>query len=190
MKCDLIESNITKRNIRKGIHMNKTMKKLRKKNGISQKELADLVGTSQSAISNYENGNRKLNIETAQKIAIALEISLDELWNGIVVDNEESLNNRTINEDVWDIYEELLKQGKIEIYDYDSQILDNKKKFLEIWKLIMGSEYEESDLTIYIGQPGKPGRFYECYEDFFLRNEGEEKSDFECLIEEILKENQ
>lgn len=66
------------------------LKDLRKKIGLSQEELADLVGTSQSAISNYENGNRKLNIETAQKIAIALEISLDELWNGIIDDNEES----------------------------------------------------------------------------------------------------
>lgn len=163
------------------------LKDLRKKIGLSQEELADLVGTSQSAISNYENGNRKLNIETAQKIAIALEISLDELWNGIVNDNEELLNNRTINKDVWDIYEELLKQGKIEIYDYDSQMADNKKKFLETWKSIMGSEYKESVLTIYIGQPGKPGKFYECYEDFFLRNEAEEKSEQERLIEEILK---
>lgn len=100
------------------------------------------------------------------------------------------MDELTINEDIWDIYEELLKQGRIEIYDYDSQILDNKKKFLETWKSIMGSEYEESDLTIYIGEPGKPGEFYECYEDFFLRNEGEEKSDQERLIEKILKGNQ
>lgn len=69
--------------------MPRYLKELRKKIGLSQKELADLVGTSQSAICNYENGNRKLNIETAQKIAIALEISLDELWNGIIDDNEE-----------------------------------------------------------------------------------------------------
>lgn len=63
--------------------MKETIKKLRKQNGLTQKELADLVGTSQAAISNYESGNRSLGIETAKKIAIALEVSLDELWHGI-----------------------------------------------------------------------------------------------------------
>ncbi len=50
---------------------------------MTQKELADLVGTSQAAISSYEKGTRRLGLETAQKIAIALEVSLDELWHGI-----------------------------------------------------------------------------------------------------------
>lgn len=62
--------------------MNQLIRKLRKQNKMTQKELADLVGTSQAAISNYEKGNRRLGMETAQKIAIALEVSLDELWHG------------------------------------------------------------------------------------------------------------
>lgn len=63
--------------------MNQTIRDLRKQNKMTQKELADLVGTSQAAISNYEKGNRGLGMETAQKIAIALEVSLDELWHGL-----------------------------------------------------------------------------------------------------------
>lgn len=63
--------------------MDQTIRKLRKQNKMTQKELADLVGTSQAAISNYEKGIRRLGMETAQKIAIALEVSLDELWHGL-----------------------------------------------------------------------------------------------------------
>lgn len=36
--------------------MNQLIRKLRKQNKMTQKELADLVGTSQAAISNYEKG--------------------------------------------------------------------------------------------------------------------------------------
>lgn len=62
--------------------MNHIIKDIRKQNKMTQKELADLVGTSQAAISSYEKGTRRLGLETAQKIAIALEVSLDELWHG------------------------------------------------------------------------------------------------------------
>lgn len=69
--------------------MKQTIRNLRKQNKMTQKELADLVGTSQAAISSYEKGTRRLGLETAQKIAIALEVSLDELWHGIDVENTE-----------------------------------------------------------------------------------------------------
>lgn len=59
-----------------------TIKKIRKKYGLSQGELAELIGVTQATISLYETGKRNINIETAQKIAIALEVSLDELWHG------------------------------------------------------------------------------------------------------------
>ncbi len=69
--------------------MNQTIKNFRKQNKMTQKELADLVGTSQAAISSYEKGTRRLGLETAQKIAIALEVSLDELWHGIDAEAKE-----------------------------------------------------------------------------------------------------
>ena len=53
---------------------------LRKKNKMTQGELAELIGATQEIISNIENGKRKLDINTAQKIAIAFEVSLDELF--------------------------------------------------------------------------------------------------------------
>lgn len=49
---------------------------------MTQQELAEMIGVKQAAISLYENGKRKVDIKTAQKIAIAFEVSLDELFHG------------------------------------------------------------------------------------------------------------
>ena len=59
------------------------IKKLRKRAKMTQHELAELIGVKQATISLYETGKRKIDINTEQKIAIALEVSLDELFHGI-----------------------------------------------------------------------------------------------------------
>ena len=59
------------------------IKKLRKRAKMTQHELAELIGVKQATISLYETGKRKIDINTAQKIAIAFEVSLDELFHGI-----------------------------------------------------------------------------------------------------------
>lgn len=63
--------------------MGEVIKKLRKRAKMTQHELAELIGVKQATISLYETGKRKIDINTAQKIAIALELSLDELFHGI-----------------------------------------------------------------------------------------------------------
>ena len=50
--------------------------------GKNQKELAELSGVSQSAISDYIRNIRIPSIEAAQKIADALDVSLRVLLNG------------------------------------------------------------------------------------------------------------
>lgn len=57
----------------------KVLRKLRKDRGLSQAELAKLVGLRQSAIANYEGGKRSLDVETVLAFTRALEISLEEL---------------------------------------------------------------------------------------------------------------
>lgn len=44
--------------------------------GISQQELADLVGTSHSQISRIESGRHRTNLQTLQRIATALNRNL------------------------------------------------------------------------------------------------------------------
>ncbi|WP_093266650.1 helix-turn-helix transcriptional regulator [Psychrobacillus sp. OK032] len=48
--------------------------------GLTQYELEVLSGVSRHTISAYENGSSKLQVKTAVKFAIALNCTLDELF--------------------------------------------------------------------------------------------------------------
>lgn len=54
----------------------KFLKEQREKQKISQQALADAVGVSQRAIFCWENGERKMTIESAEKVFEALNISV------------------------------------------------------------------------------------------------------------------
>lgn len=56
-----------------------SLKDLLKNRNISQKELAIRTGVTEATISKYIHKTRKMSLKSAYKIAIALDISLDEL---------------------------------------------------------------------------------------------------------------
>lgn len=68
------------------------MKNARKKIKLSQSELAKKAKLSRISIGNYERGDRTPNIETAKKIADALEISVSDLTGWKYFD--EVVNNK------------------------------------------------------------------------------------------------
>ena len=55
------------------------IKTLRKKRKITQSELAEHLGLSPTALVNYENGNRKIPLDVAIRIAAFFNVSLDSL---------------------------------------------------------------------------------------------------------------
>lgn len=57
----------------------KTLYDLRTKKGLSQKQLADLAGVSQTAIYHWEKGVRTPKIEQLDKLSNALGVHLSEL---------------------------------------------------------------------------------------------------------------
>ena len=61
----------------------KRLRKIRLKNGYSQRQLAELLNTTQSTISAYENGETLILTAFAYQIAKQFHISLDELCGGI-----------------------------------------------------------------------------------------------------------
>ena len=66
-----------------GDGMNKRLKKLkdgRIAKNLTQKQLADRVGISESYYCQLENGTRRMSLPVAQKIAVALNMGLDELF--------------------------------------------------------------------------------------------------------------
>lgn len=51
----------------------------REKKGLSQFQLGKLVGVTDKAISKWENGDAKPRFDNLMRLAMALDISLDEL---------------------------------------------------------------------------------------------------------------
>jgi len=61
------------------VEIGKKIKTMRKQKGLTQKELAQKLGVSQQMINQYENNSSNLTFETLQKIATALDVSINEL---------------------------------------------------------------------------------------------------------------
>jgi transcriptional regulator with XRE-family HTH domain len=55
------------------------IKFFREEAGLTQHQLAELADVSREAIGNYENGRRVPPVDIAQRIATALEMSVDDL---------------------------------------------------------------------------------------------------------------
>ena len=58
------------------------IREIRKRCGLTQKELAEGIGSSESAISQYENGKRQPDYETLLKISDYFGVSVDYLLGG------------------------------------------------------------------------------------------------------------
>ena len=61
-----------------------TLKELRQKKGIAQKELAKLSGVKRSTIAQYECGKIMPSLKVAVKLAKALEVSVEEIYQAWV----------------------------------------------------------------------------------------------------------
>ena len=61
-----------------------TLKEIRLKKGITQVELAKHVGISPQTISHYETGRAKPSLDVAVKLAKALGVSVEEIYQAWV----------------------------------------------------------------------------------------------------------
>ncbi len=59
------------------------VRKLRQERQISQEEFADLCGLHRTYISDIELGKRNVSLENIEKIAVALGISISDLFEGV-----------------------------------------------------------------------------------------------------------
>lgn len=59
------------------------IKAARQKIGITQKQLAERLGTSPQNLAQYENGKRQPKLETLEKIAEALGVDVWDLYEGM-----------------------------------------------------------------------------------------------------------
>jgi transcriptional regulator with XRE-family HTH domain len=75
----------------------KNIKRIRKEKGMSQRELAEKLGVTQSVISTYETGNPPQRITTLNKIADVLQVHVRELTTAVPSKKEEEAKNNFCN---------------------------------------------------------------------------------------------
>ena len=75
------------------IKFGQMIKKNREKKGISQEKLARELNLSRISINNYEQGKQAPNLDTAIKIALYLDIHLNDLTQAV----DESSLDRALN---------------------------------------------------------------------------------------------
>ena len=61
------------------IDIGENIREIRKLKGITQKELGNKLGISQSAINQFENNKTAPKLQTIEKLAIALEVSMYDI---------------------------------------------------------------------------------------------------------------
>ena len=65
---------------------------LRKRDGMSQKELADKLGISRSTIGMYETGEREPDFETLEALADTFNVNMDTLLGKVSLSSERDRN--------------------------------------------------------------------------------------------------
>lgn len=64
----------------KEVNMNNTIKQARNKRGLTQKNLADIVGISEKWLSKIESGKQNPTVSLAIRIADALGVKVDDIF--------------------------------------------------------------------------------------------------------------
>lgn len=117
------------------------LKRIRKSKGLSQKELAEKLGVSQPSYAQYERGTRNPKIETLNKIAQALNTTVEELSDHTLsyfectlpVSALQNMDENDIKEDLYSLREKL-KNKEYGPVSYD------------------GQDIPEEDIDLFIGQ--------------------------------------
>ena len=99
------------------------LKMLRKKEGFTQQEVADLVHVDRVRITNWENGKREPNFENLSMLACIFDVSIDFLLGD---------------------YLEISKERYLKLQGGKKKILE-EDKLLEFCKKLPRAEFEDSE---------------------------------------------
>ena len=102
--------------------LGQTIKKIRKRKGLTQKQLSELTGLKQNTISNHENGNRSIDEVDIHVYSSALGVSPKELFDSY----KESSDNIT------EIYNKLNSDRQTKVYDFATEQLNEQNKVVNI----------------------------------------------------------
>ncbi|MBO5313168.1 MAG: helix-turn-helix transcriptional regulator [Clostridia bacterium] len=68
----------------------------RKRLGYTQKQLAELVGVKNTAVSNWENGENSIDIETLLKLCEIFEVNITEMYGIYGIQNKYSAKEEIV----------------------------------------------------------------------------------------------
>lgn len=111
--------------------LGQTIREIRKRKGLTQKQLSELTGLKQNTISNHENGNRSIDEVDIHVYSNALGVSPKELFDSY----KGSSDNLT------EIYNQLNSDRQTKVYDFATEQLKEQNKVVNINDYIE----EESD---------------------------------------------
>lgn len=97
--------------------------KWRKERGLTQKQLADIVGVSASMITQYESGKFTPRMNKLEKIANALQVAPEVLLNG--AEGEKILMNETTDKEYATLISEVARKKNAEKDKSDIFIIDD-----------------------------------------------------------------
>lgn len=86
------------------------LRSLRQKKGLTQRELAELIGAKHNSISDWENDGHKPDMDTLEKLMGVFEVSSDYLLardNPAVLDKDAETVAKRIIEEIAPIFDEL-----------------------------------------------------------------------------------
>lgn len=110
----------------KPVELKDKIKSARKKKGLTQAELGEVLGVSQAMIGQYESGIRKPKIEQLMKIASALDIDINFLLDSI--DSPALRAMQRTNSPLYDKYKQLLLSNNIKLTEIDIELINNFHK--------------------------------------------------------------
>lgn len=112
--------------------LGENIKQLRKNKGLTQKELGELVGVKAITIRKYESNEREPNVDTLNKIATALGVTINDLAG-----SKKTLTQQLIEEALKDLtIDELSKQINVPIEEIEG-MLNNKNFSMGSWKKLL-----------------------------------------------------
>lgn len=102
--------------------LGQTIREIRKRRGLTQKQLSELTGLKQNTISNHENGNRSIDEVDIHVYSNALGVSPKELFDSY----KESSDNLTV------IYNQLNSDRQAKVYDFATEQLNEQNNVVNI----------------------------------------------------------
>ncbi len=107
----------------------------RRKKNMTQQELAEKLGVSDSTIGNWENGRNMPDLSLFKPLCDELDISLNDLMSGEVVKSKE--------------YQEKLEENIINTISYTNKKLENKNNIIGLLLIIFGVLISLSAIAIF-----------------------------------------